>query len=201
VHLDNNAANATAAATQWSAIAMQCPRFVLLDRDGVINEDSDDFIKSPEEWLPIPGSLEAIANLYRAGIHVAVISNQSGIARGLFSLETLDQIHTRMKHLVQQEGGKIGSVYFCPHGPNDNCNCRKPKPGLLQQFAKTNNVRLEGIPFIGDSMRDIQAGLAVGAQPLLVKTGKGLRTLAEHPTISATVFNNLYDATRFILSK
>jgi len=180
---------------------MQISDYVLLDRDGVINEDSDDFIKSPEEWLPIPGSLEAIARLHRHGLQVAVMTNQSGIARGLLDLETLDKIHAKMHRMVEERGGKIAKVYYCPHGPKDNCDCRKPKSGLLKQFAENNKIKLNGIPFVGDSFRDVQAGLAVGALPLLVKTGKGSQTLASHPEINVPVFNNLYEATQYILSR
>ena len=180
---------------------MQTSDFVLLDRDGVINEDSDDFIKSPDEWLAIPGSLEAIALLHQRGLQVVVITNQSGIARGLLDIETLDKIHAKMHRMVEQQGGRISKVYYCPHGPKDNCDCRKPKPGLLKQFAENYNIELVGIPFIGDSYRDIQAGLAVGAQPILVKTGKGLQTLASHPEINTLVFNNLYEATQHIPSR
>ncbi|MGH8549561.1 MAG: D-glycero-beta-D-manno-heptose 1,7-bisphosphate 7-phosphatase [Methylococcales bacterium] len=176
-------------------------KFILLDRDGVINHDSDDYIKNPDEWWPIPGSLEAIAELFRGGYRIAVITNQSAIARGLLDLDTLADIHTKMRHSVGQTGGKIEAVYFCPHAPDDHCDCRKPKPGLLHQFARDYRVNLANIPFIGDSFRDIQAGLAAGASPFLVKTGKGLLTLAAHPEIVVPVFENLYDAARFILSR
>ncbi len=180
---------------------MKTSNFVLLDRDGVINEDSDNFIKSPGEWLPIPGSLEAIARLHQHELKIVVITNQSGIARGLLDLETLDKIHAKMHRMVEQHGGRISNVYYCPHGPEDSCDCRKPKPGLLRQFAENNTVDLNGIPFIGDSFRDVQAGLAVGAEPLLVKTGKGLQTLASHPEFNTLVFDNLYEATQYILSR
>lgn len=174
-------------------------KYVLLDRDGVINHDSDDYIKSPAEWLPIEGSLDAIALLNKYGFKVVVISNQSGIARGYYSLETLAEIHNKMYTMLAEKCGKIEAIYFCPHAPNDNCNCRKPKTGLLQLFSQEKNVQLKNIFFIGDSLSDIKAAQAVAAQPLLVKTGKGLKTLSENPHLNVPIFENLYDATKFIL--
>jgi len=175
--------------------------YVLLDRDGVINADSDAFIKSPEEWRPLPGSLEAIAELSRHGIKVVVISNQSGLARGLFDLATLQRIHDKMRRMVEAHGGEISAIYFCPHGPDDGCSCRKPKPGLLQAFGRDYQVELRGIPLIGDSLRDIQAARAVGAAPILVKTGKGRQTLADNPDIDIPVFEDLHDAVPYLLAK
>ncbi|MFA6052313.1 MAG: D-glycero-beta-D-manno-heptose 1,7-bisphosphate 7-phosphatase [Methylobacter sp.] len=175
--------------------------YVLLDRDGVINRDSDDFIKSPEEWLPIDGSLEAIALLNEHGYKVVVITNQSGIARGLFDAATLEKIHAKMRRMAEEKGGKIEAVYFCPHGPDDGCNCRKPKPGLLEQFAADNNVSLGGMPVVGDSLRDLQSAQTVGANPILVKTGKGQKTLIENPNLNIPVFENLYDAAKYITSR
>lgn len=142
----------------------------MLDRDGVINKDSDAFIKSPEEWEPIAGSLEAIALLNRNEYRVVVITNQSGLARGLYNLDHLNQIHTKMNRLVEAAGGKIESIYFCPHGPKGGCDCRKPKPGLLRTFAREKRVVLDNMPFVGDTLRDIDAALAVGARPILVTT-------------------------------
>jgi len=176
-------------------------RYVLLDRDGVINQDSDDFIKSPEEWLPIAGSLEAIALLNEHGYKVVVITNQSGVARGLFDTKMLEKIHAKMQRMVEEKGGKIDAIYFCPHGPGDNCNCRKPKPGLLEAFAADNHVSLIGMPVIGDSLRDLQSAQAVGANPILVKTGKGSKTLTENPNLNIPVFENLYDAARHLTSR
>jgi D-glycero-D-manno-heptose 1,7-bisphosphate phosphatase len=176
-------------------------RYVLLDRDGVINYDSDDFIKSPEEWLPIEGSLEAIVLLNEHGYKVVVITNQSGLARGLFDAATLEKIHAKMQRMTAEKGGKIDAIYFCPHGPNDDCNCRKPKSGLLESFASDNNVNLSGMAFIGDSLRDIQSAQAVGAKPILVKTGKGQKTLDKNPNLNIPVFENLYDAAKHITSR
>jgi D-glycero-D-manno-heptose 1,7-bisphosphate phosphatase len=154
-------------------------RLVILDRDGVINQESEAFIKTPEEWIPLPGSIDAIARIYKSGYTVVVASNQSGIARHLLSLDTLAAIHGRMKREVEAAGGKIDSIFFCPHGPGDQCDCRKPKPGLLKQIAARYKVDLRGIPMIGDSERDLQAARAVGGRPMLVKTGNGLKTLDE----------------------
>jgi D-glycero-D-manno-heptose 1,7-bisphosphate phosphatase len=176
-------------------------RYVLLDRDGVINHDSDSFIKSPDEWLPIAGSLEAIALFNDYGYKVIVITNQSGISRGLFDSETLENIHAKMRRMVEAYGGKIEAIYFCPHGPGDDCHCRKPKPGLLEAFATDHQVGLKGIPVIGDSLRDLQAARVVGASPMLVKTGKGKKTLTENPNLNIPIFENLYDAAKFIAGR
>ncbi|TAN65303.1 MAG: D-glycero-beta-D-manno-heptose 1,7-bisphosphate 7-phosphatase [Methylobacter sp.] len=176
-------------------------RYVLLDRDGVINRDSDDFIRSPEQWLPIEGSLEAIALLNEHGYKVVVITNQSGLARGLFDAAMLEKIHAKMQRMTEEKGGKIDAIYFCPHGPDDACNCRKPKPGLLEAFAADKNVSLVGIAVIGDSLRDLQSAQAVGASPILVKTGKGLQTLHNNPNLNIPIFENLYDAATFITSR
>jgi len=172
----------------------------LLDRDGVINHDSDDFIKSPEEWQPIDGSLEAIALLNEHGYKVAVITNQSGVARGLFDNTMLEKIHAKMRQMAAEKGGKIDAIYFCPHGPDDGCACRKPKPGLLESFAAEKNVSLSGMTVIGDSLRDIQSAQAVGAIPILVKTGKGQKTLTDNPDLNIPVFENLYAAAKHITS-
>jgi len=175
--------------------------YVILDRDGVINVDSDDFIKSPQEWLPIPGSLDAVALLTRHGYKVIVISNQSGIARGLFDLSTLAAIHQKMQSLVSASGGKIEAIYFCPHGPKDNCLCRKPKPGLFNDFAADSHAQLHNVFSVGDSLRDLEASLAAGAKPLLVKTGKGLKTIRDNPQLTTPIFENLYDAATYIISQ
>jgi D-glycero-D-manno-heptose 1,7-bisphosphate phosphatase len=180
---------------------MKQRRYVLLDRDGVINHDSEDFIKSPEEWLPIEGSLEAIALLNQEGYDVVVITNQSGLARGLFDEAMLSKIHEKMCHMLADKGGKIAAIYYCPHSPDSLCNCRKPKPGLLEQFAQDKNVDLKTVCFVGDSLRDIQAAQAVGAFPLLVETGKGQKTRINNPNLNIPVFENLYDAAKYISSK
>lgn len=152
-------------------------KLIILDRDGVINEDSDAYIKSPEEWVPIPGSLEAIARLNRAGWTVAVATNQSGVGRGLYDRATLDRIHARMNAALAAAGGHVDALYYCPHTPEDHCACRKPLPGLLESIARHYGVSLAGVPAIGDSLRDLQAAVAVDARPILVRTGKGERTL------------------------
>lgn len=153
-------------------------QLVILDRDGVINEDSDNYIKSVDEFVPLPGSLAAIARLNRAGYTVAVATNQSGVSRGLFDLATLGAMHDKLTRLLAEEGGRVDRVFYCPHSPDDACDCRKPLPGLMHQIAEHYAVPLTGVPVIGDSLRDLDAARAVGARPLLVKTGKGLRTLA-----------------------
>jgi len=175
--------------------------YVLLDRDGVINYDSDDYIKSPEEWKPIPGSLEAIALFNNHDYKVAIITNQSGLNRGLYNEETLAKIHQKMQQLTNEKGGEIDSIFYCPHIPEDNCNCRKPKPGLLKEFAKEKNKSLNNIYFVGDKLGDIQAAEAVGANPILVKTGKGQKTIECNPGINHPIFENLYDAAKFIVSE
>ncbi len=152
-------------------------KLVILDRDGVINHDSDAYIKSPEEWRPIAGSLEAIARLHREGYRVIVATNQSGVARGLFDMDMLAKIHAKMVEAVRAKGGEIDSVFFCPHGPDDGCRCRKPAPGLYEEIADRLKVSLDGVYAVGDSERDIEAARAVAARPVLVRTGKGERTL------------------------
>ncbi len=167
-------------------------QLIILDRDGVINEDSDHFIKSPNEFIPIPGSLEAIARLNHAGYTVMVATNQSGIARGLFDIETLNQMHLKLRRLLSGFGGRIDGIFFCPHGPDDQCDCRKPKPGLFHDIEKRVGQSLSQVPAVGDSLRDLQAAKAAGASPVLVKTGKGQKTL-QHPELPTDVpiFDNL----------
>jgi D-glycero-D-manno-heptose 1,7-bisphosphate phosphatase len=174
--------------------------YVLLDRDGVINHDSDDYIKSPEEWHPIEGSLEGIALLNRFNYKVVVITNQASLTRGLFDEKTLEKIHAKMRSMAAEKGGKIEAIYYCPHSPEDNCDCRKPKPGLLQSFADDNKVELKDLFFIGDSLRDIQAAQAAGANPILVKTGNGKKTLRENPDLEVPIFENLFEAAKYITS-
>lgn len=154
-------------------------KLIILDRDGVINFGSDQFIKSPDEWKPIPGSLEAIARLTREGWRVVVATNQSGVARGYYDLATLHRIHDKLHRLLAPLGGQVEAIFYCPHGPEDQCDCRKPKPGLLRDIESRLQVSLGGVPAIGDSLRDLEAAQAVGAAPILVRTGKGERTLAK----------------------
>ena len=148
-------------------------KLVILDRDGTINQDSDDFIKSPEEWIPLPGALEAIARLNHAGWQVVVASNQSGLGRGLFDMATLNAMHAKMNKHLSAVGGRIDAVFFCPHGPEDKCQCRKPLPGLFEQIGERLGMDLKGTHVVGDSLRDLLAGVAVGSTPHLVHTGKG----------------------------
>lgn len=152
------------------------PRLIVLDRDGVINRESPAFIKSPDEWQPLPGSLAAIARLCNSGYTVVVASNQSGIGRGLFSGETLDRIHEEMLRQVREAGGEITGLFVCPHAPEAGCDCRKPLPGLMKQIERRFGVSLQNVPAIGDSERDIQAAAAAGARPILVRTGNGRQT-------------------------
>lgn len=154
-------------------------RLLILDRDGVINEDSDEFIKSPEEWIPISGSLEAVAAANQKGYRVVVISNQSGLARGLFDVATLNRIHEKMLREVARFGGRIEAIYYCPHGPNDACDCRKPLPGMLTDLARRLDMDLASATLIGDRETDLAAGAAVGATCMLVRTGHGEQTLGE----------------------
>jgi len=154
-------------------------KLVILDRDGVINYDSKQFIRSPAEWRPIPGSLEAIAKLHQAGYHVVVATNQSGVGRGLFDMDTLNAINEKMVKALAQAGGRLDAIFFCPHAADSTCDCRKPKPGMFQQIAERFNVDLRGQPVVGDSLRDLQAGVAVGCTPFLVLTGKGVKTQAD----------------------
>ena len=152
-------------------------RLIVLDRDGVINRDSEQFIKSPDEWRPIPGSLEAIARLHHAGFRVVVATNQSGIGRGLFDMATLNAIHEKMYKALAQAGGRIDALFYCPHTADSECDCRKPKGGMLREIGLRFGVDMTGVPCVGDSVRDLEAAEAVGAQPLLVLTGKGEKTL------------------------
>ena len=152
-------------------------KLVILDRDGVINHDSDQYIKSPDEWQPIPGSLEAIARFTQAGYQVVVATNQSGLGQGLFDMAALNAIHNKMHKAVNQLGGRIDAVFFCPHAQDAGCACRKPLPGMLLEIAERYNLALAGVPAIGDSLRDLQAASAAGARPVLVLTGKGKQTL------------------------
>jgi D-glycero-D-manno-heptose 1,7-bisphosphate phosphatase len=154
-------------------------KLIILDRDGVINQDSDAFVKNPDEWIALPGSLHAIARLTQAGWKVVVATNQSGLARGLFDMDTLTAIHAKMRRELAAAGGSIDAVFMCPHGPDDNCTCRKPRPGMFEQIGHRYDVDLAGVPAVGDSLRDLQASSSVGCSPWLVLTGNGKKTLAK----------------------
>lgn len=178
-------------------------RLILLDRDGVINEDSDAFVKNADEWRPIPGSLEAIARLNHKGYLPVVISNQSGIGRGLLTLDDLSAIHLRLCQSLGRVGGHLEAILFCPHAPENRCNCRKPATGLLELASLRFAQNLAGVLTVGDSWRDLLAASAAGAQGVLVRTGKGLRTLAEHPEAEELfpVFGNLAEVVDALLAE
>jgi D-glycero-D-manno-heptose 1,7-bisphosphate phosphatase len=163
---------------------------VILDRDGVINEDSDDYIKSVDEWIPLPGAIDAIAKLSNAGFDVVVATNQSGLGRGLFTLDDLEAMHQKLVGLVEERGGRIAGIFYCPHRPEDECDCRKPKPGMIDAIRDVMGEDVSGCPIVGDSLRDLQAGVARGCKPILVQTGKGAQTLTKlsgDPISSLTV--------------
>ncbi|OZY87581.1 D-glycero-beta-D-manno-heptose-1,7-bisphosphate 7-phosphatase [Cellvibrio mixtus] len=186
-------------------------KLIILDRDGVINHDRDDYVKSADECVPIEGSIEAIVRLNKAGFTVVVATNQAGLAKGKFELDDLEAMHEKITGLVEEQGGELGGIFYCPHHPDDNCKCRKPKPGMLDAIEAEFNTSVESSYFVGDSLRDLQAGLLKGCKPILVKTGKGEKTLAQladvqlqtdSPTVCAEqvqVFANLAAAVDFIL--
>ncbi|SDN95287.1 D-alpha,beta-D-heptose 1,7-bisphosphate phosphatase [Halomonas shengliensis] len=182
-------------------------RLVILDRDGVINQDSDAYVKSLAEWLPYPGAIDAIARLSRAGWTVAIATNQSGIARGYYDEATLAAMHDELNRLVTEAGGEIAHIAFCPHGPDDGCACRKPLPGLLEEIRTALGMTsLAGSWMVGDSLRDLQAGDAMGCRPVLLRSGKGERTLAKHPELMAKgsetrVFPDLADFVDWLLAR
>lgn len=177
-------------------------KLIVLDRDGVINEDSDAYVKTLEEWIPIPGSLQAIARLSQAGWTVAVATNQSGLARGMFNASTLEDMHFKMQQLVMEEGGRIDLIVHCPHGPDDGCECRKPKPGLFRTIAEHFGLAdLKDVPVVGDSHRDLHAGLMLGGTPYLVRTGKGLRTLEGTLPSGTQIFDDLAAVVDHLLEK
>ncbi len=177
---------------------------IILDRDGVINKDSDDFIKSPQEFIPLTGSLEAIARLNAAGYFVTIATNQSGVARGLFDLQTLNAMHHKLEKQLATVGGHLDGIFYCPHAPDAGCDCRKPKPGLLRQIGRKFSTELSRVPVIGDSLRDLQSAQAVGAMPILVRTGKGERSLVqltEEPgLVNVPVFADLAAAVDALLT-
>jgi D-glycero-D-manno-heptose 1,7-bisphosphate phosphatase len=167
-------------------------KLIVLDRDGVINHDSDNYIKSPEEFIPLAGSIDAIARLCHAGYTVVVATNQSGIARKLFDMATLQKMHDKLNRLLAAAGGRIEAIFFCPHGPDDHCDCRKPGTGMLKDIARRFQTNLHGVPVVGDSYRDVEAARAMGAQPVLVRTGKGERTLMSGKDLTEVpVFDDL----------
>ncbi len=181
-------------------------KLVILDRDGVINEDSEHFIRNPDEWVPIPGALDAIAKLNAAGYRVAVATNQSGLSRGLFGLDELEAIHHKMCTQVEDAGGLISAIFYCPHLPEDHCACRKPAPGLLDAIARELDCSLPGVAVIGDSLRDLQAAIQRSCAPILVRTGKGadseklLRKQADQALRSAPVYDDLAAAVDALLA-
>jgi len=185
-------------------------KVIILDRDGVINYDSDYYIKSEDEFVPLPGSLDAIASLYHAGFKVFVATNQSGIARGLFNLETLHSMHSKLQNLLADRNARIEQIYYCPHGPDDHCQCRKPNPGLIEQIAREHLPNgladLADVYVIGDSLRDLQAGMKAKTKVALVKTGKGRRSLKQisdealHEYDQVRVYNDLAEFSKELLA-
>lgn len=176
------------------------PRLVILDRDGVINFDSPDYIKSPEEWVPIPGSIEAIARLHQHGVTIYVATNQAGIARGKLTAADLEAVHRKMRSTVSAAGGEIAGIQFCPHHPDDNCDCRKPAPGMLLAIEALSGIPLDGQPYVGDSMKDICAANAAGCEPVLVLTGNGRETAKMiHP--GPAIFKDLATFTDYYLAQ
>ncbi|MBY0380107.1 MAG: D-glycero-beta-D-manno-heptose 1,7-bisphosphate 7-phosphatase [Burkholderiales bacterium] len=178
-------------------------KVLILDRDGVINYDSDKYVKNSDEWEAIPESLEAIANITQLGYKIVVCTNQSGIGRGLFSVEELNDIHEKMHRLVKQSGGEIAAVVFCPHTTEDNCNCRKPKPGMIQDICERFNIEnIANVMMVGDSDRDLEAIYNAGGIPVLVKTGNGKKTMAKGKVPPGTlVFENLLEVSEYLMAK
>lgn len=166
-------------------------KLIILDRDGVINQDSDAYIKTLDEWIPIPGSIASMARLSRAGWTVAVATNQSGVGRGYYSEATLESMHQRLRELVAEQGGTVDLIRYCPHTPEAGCDCRKPAPGLFRQIAQLLHTELTGVPTVGDSLRDLEAGVALGCTPYLVRTGKGESTQYKALPAGTQVFDNL----------
>ena len=187
-------------------------KLIILDRDGVINHDREDYVKSADECIPIEGSISAIVRLNKAGYTVVIATNQAGLAKGKFELEDLEAMHEKISGLVEENGGEIGAIFYCPHHPEENCKCRKPKPGMLDAIEAEFNTSVEGSYFIGDSLRDLQAAIQKACKPVLVRTGNGVRTLAQlavpglqsdAPLVSheqIEVFDNLAAAADFIIA-
>ncbi len=180
---------------------MDANKLIILDRDGVINHDSETYIKSPDEWLPIDGSLDAITDLSGAGFKLVVVTNQSGIARGLMSEETLDLIHRKMISEVELRGGRLAGIFYCPHGPDDDCRCRKPRTGMHEDIMNQFGVTLTGVPAIGDSKRDLDAAMEIGARPILVLTGYGRKTLEEYGDNPPETFDDLASAAAALIKE
>lgn len=203
---DNGAPFPAGTAPMSSAAARLSSRLVILDRDGVINEDSDSYIKSLAEWQPIPGSIDAIVRLSKAGFTIAVATNQSGLNRGLFDLDDLEAIHAKLTDLVMEQGGEIAGIFYCPHTPDENCNCRKPKSGLIDAIERALCMSAKHVPMVGDALRDLEAGLDKRCVPILVKTGKGERTLQtlradpQHVLTDVAVFDNLAAVADYLIA-
>lgn len=179
-------------------------KLIILDRDGVINEDRDDFVKSAEEWIPIQGSMDAIAFLTQAGYTLAIATNQSGLSRKLFTMGTLSEMHTKMHKLVQQAGGEISGIWFCPHLPEQKCTCRKPQPGMMIDIIDRFKAQAQETWLVGDSLRDLQAIASVGGKPVLVKTGKGIKTLdmyQDELPENTLIFDNLLAFSQFLMNQ
>lgn len=174
---------------------------IVLDRDGVINHDSDYYIKSPDEWIPIAGSLEAIAQLTRAGYQIVIATNQSGVNRGLYSLDILNAIHQKMRTAIESCGGKIEKIYFCPHRPDENCECRKPQPGMLRDIQRDFKVNNDEMIYVGDSSKDYEAANIIGCPFFLVKTGNGLKTVLELKNKPVSVFDDLRAFVTYFLNQ
>lgn len=178
------------------------PKLIILDRDGVINYDSAQFVKSPDEWKPLPAAIEAIARLNQNGYRVVVATNQSGVGRGLFDMATLNAINDKMMELVFRQGGRIDAVFFCPCTAEQKCRCRKPDTGMFEDIAARFHVGLTGVPAVGDSLRDLEAGAKVGCAPILVLTGKGKKTQAKGDLPKGTkVFADLAEAVKYLVSE
>ncbi len=187
-------------------------KLIILDRDGVINHDRADYVKSADEWLPIAGSIDAIARLHKAGFTVVVATNQAGLAKGQFDLDDLEAMHEKLTQLVEEQGAELGAIFYCPHHPDDKCKCRKPMPGMVDAIEAEFNTSAEGSYFVGDSLRDLQAAVTKGCKPMLVKTGNGEKTLTQltdvglqtdAPKISleqVQTFNDLAAAANFIIA-
>ena len=187
-------------------------KLIILDRDGVINHDSPEYIKSVDEWIPIDGSIDAIARLHKNGFTVVVATNQSGLARGKYDLDDLEAMHEKLTQLVEEQGAELGAIFYCPHHPDDKCKCRKPMPGMVDAIEAEFNISAESFYFVGDSLRDLQAAKTKGCKPVLVKTGNGEKTLlqlsdenlqTDLPLMTleqVLVFDNLADAADFIIA-